>query len=69
MNEHTGILICLWVITRGTIHRNINSFSAEEFLIKLKHYFSNNVPYLCRVSLFVINKCNFKIQQFSFKII
>ena len=72
MNIRKRILTCLWVINfplylentiefRGATHKNSNSFSPDEFFIKLKHYLSHNlsnVPNFYRVSLLAMNKYN-----------
>ena len=41
-------------VSCGTIHKNENSYSANEFLIKLKHHLCDNlldVANFCRLSL------------------
>ena len=50
-------------VSRGTIHKNNNSFSPEEFLIKLKHHLSPNLldaPNFYRVSPLTMNEYNLK---------
>ena len=50
-------------ISHGTIYKNKNSFSPDEFLLKLKHYPSHSlsdVPSFCRASLLAMSKYNLK---------
>ena len=49
--------------SRGIIHKNNNSFSPGEFLIKLKHHLIHNlsdVPNFCRVSILARRKYNLR---------
>ena len=50
-------------VFRGTIDKNNNSFSPDEFHIKLKNHHDNSlsdVPNFCRASLLTMNKRNLK---------
>ena len=58
--------------SHGTVHRNNNYFSPDEFLIKLKHHLSHkssDFPNFSGVSLLAMNNIILTINQFSFKII
>ena len=52
-------------VSRGAIHKNKNSFSPDDFLIKLEQHLTQNVsdfPKFCRVSLLAVNnKYNIKM--------
>lgn len=50
-------------VSHGTIYKNKNSFSPDEFVLKLKHYPSHilsDVPSFCRASLLAMSKYNLK---------
>ena len=58
-------------VSRRAIHKNKNSFSPDDFLIKLEHHLSQNVsdfPKFCRVSLLAVNnKYNIKMTAILFQ--